>query len=353
MGTCPDKPTDEQALWEFGVWDDGTFAPGFSGFGPSNAAILATQAPDGSTACEGNDSWIMKLLCMALQFDVFRLYETESETFRITDPPLLPVPEYPLSRPLYAMDGQPCEGIPIAPLLEPVRDLDIILAVDATSPWVQSIGDPNSFPEGDALQMSAFYALGRGLPFPEMPLLKDFVNEPELLQKNTFFGCFNASVPAVVYVPHRNVTYSRDDVNLFVGEAQISVLDQEEIFENGRAMVTGDNFQSCLLCISQAKFVQRRSTGEGQDREAFEATLNDLGRPCMGCLEQCWSGPSSMAGYSGDQEPQAFLDSLGVQPLANRVNVTEYFYTILGAMESFLVDPMNATFPIPEDATLS
>merc|ERR1712196_25693 len=106
-------------------------------------------------------------------------------------------------------------------------------------------------------------------------------------------------------------------------------------------------------CISQAKFVQRRSTGEGQDREAFEATLNDLGRPCMGCLEQCWSGPSIMAGYSGDQEPQAFLDSLGVQPLANRVNVTEYFYTILGAMESFLVDPMNATFPIPEDATLS
>merc|ERR1711959_741709 len=212
----------------------------------------------------------------------------------------------------------------IAPLLEPVRDLDIILAVDATSPWIQSIEDPNSFPEGDALQMSAFYALGRGLPYPEMPLLKDFANEPGLLQKNTFFGCFNASVPAVVYVPHRNVTYSREDVNLFVGEAQITVPDQKEIFEDGRAMVTGDNFQSCLLCISQAKFEQRRS------------------------------GPSSMTGYiASGLEPEAFLDSLGVQPLANRVNVTEYFYTILGAMESFLVDPMNATFPIPEDATLS
>jgi len=389
IDTCSYDYSSEQGLWEFGVWDDGTFAPGFWGFGPSNESVLATKNPGGDTTCWGgittipwkmatsgavwngavykdnfyppletcrnSSSWILKLLCVGLQYDVFRLNVTDSKQFRITDPPALPIPNYPAPRELFAMDGQPCEGIPIAPLLEPVRELDIILAVDATSPWIQSIQDPRSFPEGDTLQQTAFYALGQGLPFPDMPLLKDFVEDPELLQKNTVFGCFNASVPAVVYIPHRNVTYSRDDVNLYVGEAQILPADQVEMFNNGRAMVSEDKFQRCLLCLSQAKFMQRRGEG-AEDREAFEATLESLGKPCEGCIDQCWSGKSDLVGLNEADvqdatDPEAFLGAIGGESEYQRINVTDYFYAILGGMESVLVPLGNSTFP--EEVQLS
>ena len=383
----------EQGLWEWGVWDDGTFAPGFWGFGPSNESVLALTSPEGGTtcwggittlpwkmatagavwngavykdnfygpleACKSSSSWLLKLVCTLLQHDVFRMNATDSEMFRITDPPALPVPEYPAPRALFAMDGQPCEGIPIVPLLEPVRDLDVILAVDATSPWIQSIDDPNSFPEGEALQQTAFYALGRGLPFPDMPLLKDFAAEAELLKKNTFFGCFSASVPAVAYVPHRNETYSREDVDLFVGSDKATAADQEEMFANGLAMVSGGEFQRCLLCVSQAKFLQRRSGGAGEDRAGFEALLESLGEPCEGCLEQCWGGKSGLAGLApsdvaGAADPQACLEDLGGVSEYQKINVTDFFFAILGGMERVLAGPLgNTTFDVPEGVQLT
>ena len=394
VDTCREYGQDsEQGLWEWGVWDDGTFAPGFWGFGPSNESVLASSSPEGGTtcwggittlpwkmatagavwngavykdnfygpleACQSSSSWVLKIVCMLLQHGVFRMNATDSEMFRITDPPALPVPEHPVPRAVFAMDGQPCEGIPIAPLLEPVRDLDVILAVDATSPWIQSIDDPNSFPEGEALQQTAFYALGRGLPFPDMPLLKDFVEEPEMLQKNTFFGCFNASVPAVAYVPHRNESYSREDVDLSVASDKSTPADQEEMFANGRAMVSGEGFQRCLLCVSQAKFLQRRSGRAGEDRSGFEALLQGLGEPCEGCLKQCWSGKSGLAGLAssdvaGAADPEAFLHDLSGVSEYQKINVTDFFFAILGGMERILTDPLgNTTFEMPEGVQLS
>ena len=143
--------------------------------------------------------------------------------------------------PLFAVDAGPCLALPVAPLLEPTREVDVIMVLDATGPPLagRNVSSSKHFPVGNFLEESLLYSEARGLPHPPVPDPGHFRAHPELLRNNTFFGCFDAEAPALVYVPHRNETYS-NETDLFVGRFEMKESEQSEVFENGRAMVAGE-----------------------------------------------------------------------------------------------------------------
>lgn len=97
---------------------------------------------------------------------------------------------------LLIVDGSETgETIPIRPLIVPQRNVDFIIAFDATSD-----GD-NSWVNGTNLLDTAATAAQLGVPFPRIPPAATMVNLG-LTEKATFFGCSNASVPLVLYIPN-------------------------------------------------------------------------------------------------------------------------------------------------------
>jgi len=336
-----------QDLWELGVWDDGSFSPELWGFGPTNSSVLRSAPPRGAGGAPAEEScwglraslpwrvaagggvWagtflksdfveslkilhnsassLLRVAALLLRFDVLRL-EGEEPKFRIVDPPQLPAPMH-VPGPLYAVDAGPCLALPVAPLLEPTREMDVIVVLDATGPPLADRNVSNSahFPVGNFLEESLQYSEARGLPHPPVPDPGHFREHPELLRNNTFFGCFEAEAPALVYVPHRNETYS-DETDLFVGRFEMKEGEQREIFENGRAMVADEPFQRCLLCLAQVKAEQRRgalarSTAQaGGQRAAFLEPAGRLGGVCLGCADFCWSAAGGAGGAASEAE---------------------------------------------------
>ena len=246
-------------------------------------------------------SSLLRVAALLLRFDVLRL-GGEAPKFRILDPPQLPAPMH-VPGPLFAVDAGPCLALPVAPLLEPTREVDVIMVLDATGPPLagRNVSSSKHFPVGNFLEESLLYSEARGLPHPPVPDPGHFRAHPELLRNNTFFGCFDAEAPALVYVPHRNETYS-NETDLFVGRFEMKESEQSEVFENGRAMVAGEPFQRCLLCLAQVKADQRRGsfarsgTQTGGERAVFLEPASQLGGVCHGCAEFCWGGEADGSG---------------------------------------------------------
>jgi len=238
-----------------------------------------------------------------VRYDILRMNSTNSTKFRLTDPPRLPAPIH-VPRHLFAVDAGPCVALPVAPLLEPERGSDVILVVDVTGPPLEgplNISRSSHFPAGNFLEESELYASERGLPHPAVPGALNFRDSPELLRNNTFFGCFDEEKPALVYVPHRNETYS-SDVNLFIGRTEMSASEQREILMNGRAMMSAEPFQRCLLCLARVKAEQSRGGRTSRRSEkpdgqsAFLEAADRLGGVCQGCIDFCWEHTGKSAG---------------------------------------------------------
>ncbi|TLD08366.1 uncharacterized protein PgNI_07715 [Pyricularia grisea] len=99
------------------------------------------------------------------------------------------------------LDGQ---NIPLQPLIQPARKVDVIYAIDS------SADTTSSWPNGSAIHHTyerSKSQMGNGVQFPEIPDANTFVNLG-LNNRPTFFGCnvtaFNGSQvpPLVVYMPN-------------------------------------------------------------------------------------------------------------------------------------------------------
>eukprot|EP00122_Pirum_gemmata_P007862 Pgem_evm1s7234 len=84
--------------------------------------------------------------------------------------------------------------MPSYPLHVPERQVDVVFNIDS------SADDENSLPNGDALISIADLEYSRklGLPHPAVPTKEQFANPANgLLNKTTFFGCFDKTAPTV------------------------------------------------------------------------------------------------------------------------------------------------------------
>eukprot|EP00122_Pirum_gemmata_P000844 Pgem_evm2s752 len=94
----------------------------------------------------------------------------------------------------------------------------------------------------------AEYSRKLGLPHPTVPTKEQFANPTNgLLNKTTFFGCFDKTAPTVVYIPHHIVTYATN----FSTET-FSYTDEEIMgfLQNGQSQIGGQlGYKDLPVCI--------------------------------------------------------------------------------------------------------
>jgi lysophospholipase len=202
--------------------------------------------------------------------------------------------KYTTSPSLTLVDGgEDLQNIPLDPLLQPQRHVDVILALDS------SADTTTRWPNGTS--MVATYErnvrssdTNGGLPFPSVPDQNTFVNLG-LNNHPTFFGCNSSNVtgaPLVVYIPNAPYIYPS---NVSTFDLQYNTTERNAIIENGYDVATLGNgtvdsiWPSCLACAILSR--------------SFERTDTNVPEICASCFrEYCWDGTIN-ATTPGDYYP--------------------------------------------------
>ena len=273
--------------FEFGSWDPTTY-----GFAPTR--FIASNFSDGSIAKDGDcvrgfdqigfvmgtssslfnqfllqnvtsageDAGIPSFLVRAVENVLKDLSKDEDDIARYAPNPFLNWD--PTSNNVNAKDtqlslvdgGEDLQNIPLNPLIQPLRAVDIIFAIDS------SADTENSWPNGTALRATYDRAdsdIGNGTLFPSIPSAETFINE-RLNQRPTLFGCDannftipdNGTVPPLIfYIPNAPYTYHS---NASTFDPSYSTEERNEIILNGLNGATQGNgtvdkeWPVCVAC---------------------------------------------------------------------------------------------------------
>jgi lysophospholipase len=190
--------------------------------------------------------------------------------------------------------GEDGQNIPLYPLLQPMRNVDVIFAVDSSADTTYN------WPNGTSLvatyQRSLNNTIENGTAFPSIPDQNTFVNLG-LNNRPTFFGC-NASnltgpAPLVVYLP--NAPYiAFSNVSTF--DPEYNDTQRNAIIRNGYEVATLANgtldaqWPACMACAVLSR--------------SFDRTGTILPDECTQCFNRyCWNGTVDSTPVEGNYTP--------------------------------------------------
>lgn len=185
---------------------------------------------------------------------------------------------------LYLVDGgEDLQNVPLAPLLQPERDVDVIFAFD------NSADTSDSFPNGTALVATyerQFGAQGNKTSFPYVPDTGTFIHH-NLTTKPTFFGCYKSNLtdlasipPLVVYMP--NIAYTTWS-NTSTFKMSYENKERNAVIQNGFESATrynltiDDDWPLCVACAIVQRSLESRNESQSEE--------------CKACFDEyCWDG---------------------------------------------------------------
>ena len=211
--------------------------------------------------------------------------------------------------------GEDNQNIPLYPLIQPNRNVDVIFAVDS------SADTTNNWPNGSALvatyQRSLNNTIENGTAFPSIPDFNTFINLG-LNNRPTFFGC-NASnitgeAPLIVYIP--NAPYiTNSNYSTFMLSYNNTL--RNVIIENGYDVATQANgtidneWPACMACAALSR--------------SFTKTGTAVPDACSSCFDRyCWDGTTNST------DPGAYEPSLKME----EVNLKSSAGSIFGGLRS-------------------
>ncbi|KAI1375364.1 lysophospholipase catalytic domain-containing protein [Hypoxylon crocopeplum] len=204
--------------------------------------------------------------------------------------------------------GLDLQNIPLHPLIQPSRAVDVIFAVDS------SADTTTYFPNGTALRATydrSRESIANGTAFPAVPDAETFINLG-LNQRPTFFGCntsefANAShiPPLVVYIANAPYT-TQSNVSTF--DPSYPDEQRNSIIKNGYNVATmgngtvDANWRTCVACAVLSRSLERTGT--------------EVSPTCQQCFTQyCWNGTTDstpVTSYEPTPILQLDIQSLGV-----------------------------------------
>ncbi|KAI1349325.1 lysophospholipase [Xylaria sp. FL0043] len=222
--------------------------------------------------------------------------------------------------------GEDLQNIPLHPLIQPVRAVDVIFAVDS------SADTAHNFPNGTALRASydrSLNTIGNGTKFPAVPDAETFINLG-LNQKPTFFGCDTSNFttngdkdvtipPLIVYMPLApytaysnastfNPTYSDEERNAFI--------------ENGFNVATMGNgtvdaqWPACAACAVLSRSLERTGTA--------------VPDTCRSCFQRyCWNGTTDSTPVS-NYDPQPIIGVATTDSAAVSIKAGGLAWAVIG-----------------------
>ncbi|KAI1384104.1 lysophospholipase catalytic domain-containing protein [Hypoxylon trugodes] len=319
---------------EFNPWEIGSFDPTVFGFAPIRYAgsnFSGGSVPNDGHCVEGFDSFSFVMGTSSTLFNQFLLQNLSDTSIPsivvdalraiLTDigdnnddiAAWTPNPFYGYNNntnanhedeQLTLVDGgEDLQNIPLHPLIQPIRELDVIFAVDS------SADTETNFPNGTALRATYDRSktdIANGTAFPAVPDAETFVNLG-LNKKPTFFGCntsdfSNAShiPPLIVYVPNAPYT-AQSNVSTF--DPSYPDEQRNSIIKNGYNVATMGNgtldkeWPACVACAILSRSLERTNT--------------QLSATCQGCFSRyCWNGTTDSTPVSSyDPTPILQLDA--------------------------------------------
>jgi lysophospholipase len=155
----------------------------------------------------------------------------------------------PLSELNFIDGGETNHNLPLWPLIQSVRKVDLIFAND------NAADTTTNFPDGIQLLTTYMQAQLVGLPFPFIPNVNTFVSQG-LNIRPTFFGCNETNVPLVIYLPNTNISFASgiSTLQLVFSEAETLGL-----IQNGVNVATRSNSTQWAQCVACA--IARRIGG--------------------------------------------------------------------------------------------
>jgi len=192
--------------------------------------------------------------------------------------------------------GEDLENIPLHPLIQPYRHVDVIFAVDS------SADTDNYWPNGTALvatyrrSLNSSGNLSNGTSFPTIPDQDTFVNLG-LNSRPTFFGCDSSNTstmtPLIVYIP--NSPYSFQS-NISTFDPSYNTSERNAIVKNGNDAATMGNasvdatWPTCVGCAILSRSLERTNT-----------QVPDV---CTQCFKKfCWDGTVNSTNATGSYKP--------------------------------------------------
>jgi len=192
-------------------------------------------------------------------------------------------------------DGQ---NIPLQPLIQPLRKLDVIFAVDSSADttlnWPNGVSLVSTYER--SLNNTVGVGIGNGTSFPSIPDTNTFVNLG-LNARPTFFGC-NASnttsvTPLIVYLPNAPYTYFS---NVSTFDPSYNTSQRDAIVLNGYNVATLGNGSAdsewpvCVGCAIMSRSLERTGTA--------------VPSACQQCfVRYCWNGTVNATAPSTNYAP--------------------------------------------------
>lgn len=219
--------------------------------------------------------------------------------------------------------GEDLQNIPLHPLIQPERHVDVIFAVDSSA-------DTSSYWPNGASMVATYErslnssGIANGTAFPSVPDENTFINLG-LNTRPTFFGCNSSNTtgptPLIVYLPNFPfVTLS----NVSTFDPQYNNTQRDAIILNGYDVATQGNSTSWATCVGCA--VLSRS---------FERTHTTVPAVCNQCFHTyCWNGTVDSRTPS-DYEPTMGLTAVNLTGSAF-AKVPNTALLVLGAAASML-----------------
>ena len=182
--------------------------------------------------------------------------------------------------------GSDLQNIPLHPLIQPERNVDVVFAIDS------SADTTNFWPNGTSLvatyERSREEAISNGTAFPSVPDVNSFVNLG-LNNRPAFFGCNSSNTssvtPLIVYLPNAPYVFN-SNVSTFTPDYNAS--DRNAILQNGfegatQGNGTADpNWPACVGCAVLSRSLER--------------TGSPVPEVCSQCFSRyCWDGRTNPA----------------------------------------------------------
>ncbi|KAI0126909.1 lysophospholipase catalytic domain-containing protein [Xylariales sp. AK1849] len=317
-------------VYEFNPWEFGSFDPTLFGFAPIEylgSNFSGGSIPSDGACVRGFDQYGFVMGTSSSLFNTFLLQNISQ--FNIPDflqtaltdvltglgedsndiADYSPNPFYGYNNATFASageeqltlvdGGEDLQNIPLHPLIQPERAVDVIFAVDSSADTTYS------WPNATALRATwerSLEPISNGTQFPAVPDAETFINLG-LNRKPTFFGCdvnnFTSGShipPLIVYIPNTPYT-AWSNVSTF----NLSYTDTErnDIIQNGFNVATMGNgteasdWRTCAGCA----VLQRSLVKTGTNVPAV----------CQTCFDTyCWNGTVDSTPVSSF-EPTPFL----------------------------------------------
>ncbi|KAF2449389.1 hypothetical protein P171DRAFT_460680 [Karstenula rhodostoma CBS 690.94] len=222
--------------------------------------------------------------------------------------------------------GEDLQNIPLNPLIQPSREVDVIFAIDSSADTVAPTDSAQNWPNGTSLvatyERTSNATIQNNTAFPYIPDTNTFVNLG-LNNRPTFFGCDSGNLtgrgvsPIIVYLPNSPYVFFSNTSTF----AKLSYNDTERnaMIQNGYEVATmGNNtragyedWTTCVGCAIISRSLNRTNT-------KFPDT-------CQKCFDKyCWNGTRA------DHTPSPYWPEMILEEVNVKNGVAKFVPNVIG-----------------------